>query len=347
MRQDVKKYIDSELEVSRLRIESLQKSGSLSEAAISRLIEIERFFQAIDFEALSFSSISEAMTAVRLFRSSKKDFTKLYLDKAESVEFEILESILEYKQSIMQNLLDEDSSCVSTKNKIRKLILLESSLKLFKALKEKLSLLKEEASVNKIFLEFMDHYQNEIFGFYNESLKEVLSHLSSQGKQIYKINGLSDIISSCHSTSFDFKFQKIISHGKITRGIVLPVRHLGRETSWVCFKKIVISGIDFSEIFSYTLKNVTYEGKYYKAMILRDKKELLEDSELLSKYQILSNLFYQNALDEKKTQSIGLSLDLDKSKILIPASRTDDDSLRESWHTFLVDFKQIINGVKI
>jgi hypothetical protein len=347
MRQDVKKYIDSEVEVSKLRVESLLNSSNLSDVAINRLIDIERYFQDIDFDSLNISSVSDAMTAVRLFRSSKKDFIKLYLENSESTEFQVLEAILKYRKSLFQNIsVEGEKSCVTVKDKIRRLVLVESSLKLFQAIDSKLKILGEVSSSNKIFSEFTTHYPNEIFGFYDESVNEILTELTRQKKPIYKIKNLTNIIASNPEQDFHFSFQKIISHGKMTKGIVLPIKHLGRETSWVCFKKIIISGIDFSEIFSYTLKNVFYEGKYYKAIILKDKKEISEDSDLLSKYNILSNLFYQNILDGNLTEKKGLDIDIEKSKIYTPSSRTEDNSLRENWQNFLLDFKQIINGVK-
>lgn len=345
MIQDVKKYIDSEIEVSKLRVESLKKSNNLSEVTISRLIELEKFFQGIDFESLKINTVSDAMTAVRLFRSSKKDFIKLYLKKNDYSDFKVLDSILNYRKRLLDELIEEKGlSCIATKDALKRFILVNSSLKLYKALDSKLKILEIDKSTDQVYIDFINQHPNEIFGFYEDSRAEVMDEVTSQKKLKYKINGLVDIISLYPNSSFSF--QKIISHGKVSRGIVLPIRHLGRETAWVCFKKIIINEIDFSEIFSYSLKNVLHEGKYYKAIILRDKREIAEEESLLSQYHTLSNLFYQNALSNLSSQKSGISIDLQKSKIYMPSSRTEDDSLRENWQNFLLDFKQIINGVK-
>ena len=345
MIQDVKKYIDSEFEVSKLRVESLTKSNNLSEVTVGRLVELEKFFQSIDFESLKINTVSDAMTAVRLFRSSKKDFIKLYLKKNDYSDFKVFDSILNYRERLFDGLMEEKGlSCIATKDALKRFILANSSLKLYKALDSKLKMLKVDDSTDRMYIEFINQHPNEIFGFYEDSRSEVIEELTSHKKLKYKINGLTDIISLNPNASFSF--QKIISHGKVSKGIVLPIRHLGRETTWVCFKKIIINEIDFSEIFSYSLKNVLHEGRYYKAIILRDKKEIIEEESLLSQYHALSNLFYQNALDNLSSQKSGISIDLQKSKIYIPSSRTEDDSLRENWQNFLLDFKQIINGVK-
>lgn len=345
MIQDVKKYIDSEIEVSKLRVESLIKSNNLSEVAVSRLIELEKLFQSIDFESLKINTVSEAMTAVRLFRSSKKDFIKLYIENNDCSDFKVLDSILSYRKKMLDGLMEEkELSCIAAKDALKRFILVNSSLKLYRALDSKLKMLGIDDATDRMYINFINQHPNEIFGFYEDSRNEVIRDFASNRKLKYKINGLTDIISLNPNASFSF--QKIISHGKVSKGIVLPVRHLGRETTWVCFKKIIINEIDFSEIFSYSLKNVLHEGKYYKAIILRDKREIMEEESLLSQYHVLSSLFYQNALDNLSSQKSGISIDLQKSKIYMPSSRTEDDSLRENWQNFLLDLKQIINGVK-
>lgn len=329
MNEEAAEYIKKELEISRLRIESLSESTNLSEIARNRLLNIENDFQILNFESLAIKDLSDAMTAIRLFRSSRKDFYLIYKkDKT------FLQRFKDYAQSTLSQEIP-DKKGPEIKRLLKKRSIVFSALQIFEILESKLQ--KENLTAeDSIFTNFIKTYPNEFFVFYNQSLKETFS---GKIQKDLKINYLINIVEDQKNISQTLFFQKFISHGKDTKGILLPIAHQGRETSWLCHKKIIINNVDFSDIFAYSLKNINQNGKYFKAIILKDIQELEKDKALSWKYSLLLNFLYQNSLSKKDTRVV--NLDMEKSSILVPSSRTEDDLLKESWQSVLKELTEL------
>ena len=92
-------------------------------------------------------------------------------------------------------------------------------------------------------------------------------------------------------------------------------------------------------MFSYSLKNINLEGTYFKALIFKDKEELEKNSDLKMKNSLLMNLLYKNSLSKKDLQKV--KIDMEKSILWMPSSRTEDQNIKEAWNLFLNDIVKL------
>ena len=334
MTEEAELYLKKELEISKLRLESLEESTNLSEVAKTRLLDIEKRFQELNFSTIEVNDLSDAMTAVRLYRSSRKDFYLLYFDKKTK---DFVSNFTEYSKKILSE------SCLDKKNNIAKKVIKKQGIilsadKIILTIKQKF--LDKNLELNDlIFVDFFKEYSNEIFSLYNQSIKDIYQKNKQISNKQLKENYLEDIISVERENKGSLYFERIIFHGKKVGGIVLPIKHLGRETAWLCYKKIIIDNIDYSDLFSYSLKNINLEGSYYKALILKDKEELEKNSDLKMKNSLLMNLLYKNSLSKKDLQKV--KIDMEKSILWMPSSRTEDQNIKEAWNLFLNDIVKL------
>ena len=77
LEKDLLKYLNTEREISRFKIDSLKKSLNKNEASTKRLIEIEEEFLSIRFETLA-NSLSELLSAIKIFRESRWSKNEYY-----------------------------------------------------------------------------------------------------------------------------------------------------------------------------------------------------------------------------------------------------------------------------
>jgi hypothetical protein len=337
MNCDAKQYIESELELSRLRMLSLLNSKSLSDTTKKRLVDIEVSLQDLNFSSLKIVTLSDAMTAIRLFRSSRKNFSQLYIMDEENFLNKI-------------NLfIDKHSQIPSEKLKISKVKSLLKTVAIAKSTKDILNHIKlnveDKLILNKIVVDFITSSKNEVFSIYNDNLKIASELFIEKSKKDLKINYLKDLVKEQKNSGGDFLVEKINFYGKNGWGIILPTKNCGRETLWAPYTKISIFGNDLSNLFKSDVKNTIKNGEYFKTLVLKDIDTLKDNNNLLSKYYFLMSLIFQNSLS--KRDQVKISIDMEESKILIPSSRTEDEGLRNSMTEFFNLAKTNLESKKV
>lgn len=334
MDADAEKYIQSEVDLSRLRVMFLANSGSLSDSARNKLIEIELTFQSIDFSKLNIKSISDAKSAISTFRSSRSEFSSIYIhNKEEMVErfFKFLDTKISLDLSA-ENIKE-------IKNKIRIMAIASAFKNILDYAKTRLSCNQE---LSELIVSLLTDNKNEIFSIYNDELSRITEEYFVRFNKKIKVNLLQNIIEE--SDSGDFLIKKINFYGKNAIGIIFPSDIQSRETMWIVYKKISAYGIDISELFSNNVRTLIDEDKTKRALILKDISELGESNRILSKYHYLMSQVFRASLSSRDllTQKI----DLENSRILTPSSRTEDENIKKSYEEFFDMAKKIINDTK-
>lgn len=328
MNKEAAQYIETELDLSRLRLSSLAESITLSEAARKRLMDIETDLQSLDFSSLDIETKKDAESAIRLFRSSRKNFSSVYSGKSHRTlnkfyDFISKESTI-YKESIKSS---------DFKLKLKRIIIARSILKILNELNQRN--IDKEIQLDIISL-LLDNDTSKIFSLYNDSLSDVLSELREKKIKEPKISPLINLVRE-HGQEKEFNVENLLFYGKNRLGIMLPKDEANRETLWVAYKKISIFGNDLSNIFEDNASNVNINGSYQKAILLKNKDEILKNKDV-SKYYFLLSLFFQNSLSNRHKATV--ILDNKNSSILITKSRTDDQTLKKIINDFIVDAKK-------
>ena len=112
MEQDYLKYLNTEREISEFKIEYLKKMLHKGDASTKRLLAIEEEFVQIPFEKIA-GSLSELLSAIKIFRESRTTFHDLYKDERVSKE-NILKS---FQNEIKEKILEIDSGIAGLKIK--------------------------------------------------------------------------------------------------------------------------------------------------------------------------------------------------------------------------------------
>ena len=94
---DIKKYLDSEIQISKFKIKVLENT---KKNYSDRLIKKEKRFINFDFDVCKFSSIEEARKGVDLFRSSEREFCNLYniTTHSEPLDYNVISTFLKEKK---------------------------------------------------------------------------------------------------------------------------------------------------------------------------------------------------------------------------------------------------------
>jgi hypothetical protein len=334
MNSEARKYLDTELDLSKLRLSSLEESKTLSDVAKKRLIDIEDEFQNLDFDSLNIDTLSDAMTAVRLYRSSRKNFSNLYINKAKDV-VNSFESFL--AKEITLNI--ENKKSVELKYNIRRAAIALCLNDIFIALRTKV---KDDDVAIEMIYNLICESRESIFSLYNDSLNHFMVNLKKDFKKDIKIQPLTVLLSDSVYDDRYFNLREVPFYGKNTVGIILPTKSCGRETLWVVSKKIKLFNNDITELFNDDVSNVFLDGEYHKAILFKNKNNIQNSRVLLSKYYFVMSLFFQNTLSKRETKSI--KIDPDGSKILVPSSRTEDQALKLISNDFFSDAINILKN---
>jgi hypothetical protein len=334
MDDDAEKYIQSEIDLSRLRVMFLAKSNSLSDSARNRLIEIELTFQSIDFSKLKIKTISDAKSAVSTFRASRSEFSSIYIHNKEDMVDRFIKFL---DGKINLNHISGDIKEVKSKMRI---IAIASALKnILNYAKTKLNGIVE---LSDLIISLLTDNRNEIFSLYNKEVSELTQEYFLRFNKKVKINLLQNIIEE--SSSGDFFIKKINFYGKNAIGIIFPSDIQNRETMWLVHKKISVYGIDVSELFSNNIRTIVDEDINKSALILKDVSELGENNRLLSKYHYLMSQVFRTSLSKRDV--LTQKIDLENSVLLTPSSRTEDENIKKSYEEFFDMAKKIINDIK-
>ncbi len=332
MNIEVRKYIDSELELSKLRLLSLEESNTLSDIAKKRLIDIELEFQSLNFDNLNVNTLSDAMTAIRLYRTSRKNFSNIYINKSKNI-VSSFESFLDKETS-----LDiKDKKSIELKYHIRRVAIAMCIKDVFLALRSKID---DDVVAIEMIYDLISDSKNSIFSLYNDSLDLLVGILKKDYKKDIKIQPLTSLFSDSNCDEKQLSLREVSFYGKNTVGIILPEKSCGRETLWVAYKKIKLFDNDITELFNNDVSNIFLDGEYHKAILFKNKNLIQDSRSLLSKYYFIMSLFFQNALSKREIKSI--KIDSEGSKILIPSSRTEDQALKIVSNDFFSDAIKIL-----
>jgi len=329
MEKDFLKYLNTEREISRFKIDSLKKSLHKNEASTKRLIEIEEEFLSIRFETLA-NSLSELLSAIKIFRESRTAFSDIYKEKNEESEDDML-WIDKAKSTVLGSLKNIDldiskSKVKDARNKSRVIAILICFLTYLE--KTKMELIKNNISISKkdLIKEILRKYNEDIFSFYNDVILESNNFNFIDSKTKIFLSEIKPLINiSVNSDDNFFMIGSKNFKGRRIFGFFIPSKHSGRETLRPYYIRIFDNdGDNISKLFNLNTRALQLNNEYYKFLPLINLSEIKENLVLLDKYENLMKKIFYLKLSGKKD----LKVDIEKSTILVPSSRTEDEGIR-------------------
>jgi hypothetical protein len=346
MDKDYLKYLNTEKEISEFKINYLKKMLHKGDASTKRLLAIEEEFVQIPFEKLT-NSLSDLLSAIKVFRESRNAFYDLYPiseEKISSVEnyFDFIKDNLKYE--IKKFELEIESSKIKlAREKSRTLIIL---LCIFVYLeKNQNEIKKRNLNINELDLvkEISKRYLEDIFSFYNEIILTIsdFSFLSEKSKLfLSEVKCLVNLVESNDGRFLNIKPERIRT--KSSFGFYLNSKHSGRETLRPYYMSLYDDGGDnISKIFSLSARASILNGEYYKFISLLSPEELKDNIILLERYENLMKKIFHLKLSGKPN----LKIDEKKSLILVPASRTEDEGIKEALNESSAIFSNILKSI--
>jgi len=347
MNSEFEKYLKTEREISLFRIESLKKMLSKNEASTRRLLAIEEEFLKIPFEKIS-SSLPELLSAIKIFRDSRAAFYEMYSLPSEeergTEDSNLMADCLglleiEISKISEERFFDNIKDFRSNGRLLTILLCIHSYL--FKTMQE-----VEDRNINvspkDLLSEISQKYSQDIFSIYNQIISDLdLNLLKSQkSKEAVKfVKPLSDISGEFESVFFEIRTER--AKGKTLFGFFLPAKHIGRETMRPYHLRLLDEdGFNISKLFNMQARSVFLKEKneYYKFISLVSLDEIKDNLVLLDRYQFLMKKIFHNKLSGRP----GVRVDIKKSSILIPASRTEDEGLKEALSSASAIFSNIL-----
>jgi len=347
MNSEFEKYLKTEREISLFRIESLKKMLSKNEASTRRLLAIEEEFLKIPFEKIS-SSLPELLSAIKIFRDSRAAFYEMYSLPSEeergTEDSNLMADCLglleiEISKISEERFFDNIKDFRSNGRLLTILLCIHSYL--FKTMQE-----VEDRNINvspkDLLSEISQKYSQDIFSIYNQIISDSdLDLLKSQkSKEAVKfVKSLADISGEFESVFFEIRTER--AKGKTLFGFFLPAKHIGRETMRPYHLRLLDEdGFNISKLFNMQARSVFLKEKneYYKFISLVSLDEIKDNLVLLDRYQFLMKKIFHNKLSGRP----GVRVDIKKSSILIPASRTEDEGLKEALSSASAIFSNIL-----
>lgn len=328
MDSDALKYLETEREISSFRLESLKRLDD-GFSSTKRLIAIEEEFLSIKFELVA-EALSELLAAINIFRNSRTIFYETYkttdaTNNADLVSndcIELIVSSLKGEITARGLLLDSQNhvSLGAIRSEGRVLVILLCILKYFEKSANDLKALNINIDENDIVVEMNKKYYQNIFSFYNEIIG-LPDTLILNKAQLLLVSKTKKLHKQCFSEKLGTKLLCKKIKGIATIGCFLPMKHIGRETSRPYYANIVIRNNNVSSLFSLQTNSVLPEGshEYHKFISMIHPDELASNLILLEKYE-----------DLVSTVNGGAFIDIEKSFVLIPSSRTEDDGVKAS-----------------
>lgn len=345
MEKDYLKYLNTEREISEFKIEYLKKMLHKGDASTKRLLAIEEEFIQIPFEKIA-SSLSELLSAIKIFRESRTVFHDLYKEEPKSIKSE--DALDLFSKSLKKKILELNESISNLKIKSARdtaRILAILLCILFYVDESKNKILKINFSINQndLLEEISKKYEEDIFIFYNYIIENVknFEFLNQRSKNlISELKRLDNI-----SLDSDKKYFSIISktfRGKKIFGFFLPSKHSGRETLRPYYISLFDEdGFSLSKLFLPIPKAVILDDEYYKFITLVSPNEIKDNIVLLEKYEQLMKKIFHLKLSGRKE----LRIDIESSKILIPCSRTEDEGIRSALSESSAIFSNILTSI--
>ncbi len=347
MEQDYFKYLKTEREISEFKIESLKKMINKGDSSTKRLLAIEEEFLQIPFEKIT-GSLSELLSAIKIFRDSRNAFYNLYpLDKEPYLKKEA-DAINLTKRIIKEKIQEVDSDMGSLKIKdlrgrSRVLIILISIFLYLEKNKEEITLKKINVSEVDLLREIEKRYIDDIFIYYNEIIKNISNYnfISEASKAaILDVKQLINI-SETHSAE-DMAILSQRLRGRLTFGFFLNVRHSGREILKPYYMRLYDEdGLNISKIFSMSPRAVLNKNEYYKFISLLSPEEIKHNILLLERFEILMKKIFHLKLSGKNN----LKIDSNKSLIFVPVSRTEDEGIKAALSESSAIFSNILKSI--
>ena len=94
LKKDILKYIETEKDISRFNIKTLERLKDIS-ASKKRILEIEREFVSLSLESWDFEDVSDVAAAISIYRSSRAMFYKTYpIKKPKSLKCDELKKLV-------------------------------------------------------------------------------------------------------------------------------------------------------------------------------------------------------------------------------------------------------------
>lgn len=346
MDKECKKYLDTEREISEFRIGSLRKMLCKGEPSTKRLLLIEEDFLKIKFEDMV-STLPELLSAIKIFRDSRQAFKEIYskdlapLDTSDLADLTFLNSSL--KEEISRYSTGKvDASIKDVRACARVCVILLSMLAYLEKTQRRLSELKLKLSSKSLLQEILKQYEYEVFSFYNDVilLSDDFEFIPSKLRSA--IADTKPLVQLCKSDNSEFfSFRKETLKGKPLFGMFLPIKHSGRETLRtynIC--AFDSNGENLSRLFSLNSKNVLFKekGEYYKFISMLPFMSFSDNISLQEKYNLFMKKIYNKELgNELPAYSIS------NVSVLVPSSRTEDDSLKEAFFTASAIISELIN----
>jgi hypothetical protein len=126
-----------------------------------------------------------------------------------------------------------------------------------------------------------------------------------------------------------FSIRPVKIKGVQTFGFFIPYKHIGRETMRPYHLKLYDkNNVNISKLFSLSPKSIIpgFSKDYYKFIQMIKPEDISDNLILLDKYYYLTKEIFSHKLNKKE----GFQIDYHSSLILVPASRTEDEGLKES-----------------
>ena len=344
MEQDYLKYLKTEREISEFKIESLKKMLHKGDASTKRLLAIEEEFIKIPFEKLA-GSLSELLSAIKIFRDSRTAFHNIYKEEVSSSKSDILQL---FQEKLKKKILDIDLSLENLKIKnarerARVLIILLSMFLYINESINKIQKMQINIDENDLLVEIKNKYDEDIFVFYNYVIDNAaeFDFLTKNAKNfILEIKKLENI-----SIESDFDFFKIKPtnfRNKKIFGFFIPSKHSGRETLKPYHMSLYDEdGLNISKLFSLSPRAVLLNKEYYKFISIVSLNDIKNNIVLLERYEELMKKIFHLKLSGRDN----LKIDINKSSILIPHSRTEDDGIRSALNESSAIFSNILTSI--
>ena len=346
MDQDYIKYLNTEREISEFKINSLKKMMHKGDASTRRLLAIEEEFLKIPFEKVA-NSLSELLSAIKIFRDSRNAFYELF--PIQFVNNHSSNQLIEWvKNKLKEKIKDLENEISSSKIKIareksRLLIILLCTFVYLEKTQEELKRRNLSIEEKDILEEISLKYADDIFMFYNEIIINIndFSFLSEKSKLfLSEIKPLYNISEFSDGTFLSIKSERL--RGKNVFGFHLNSRHSGRETLKPYYMKLYDEdGLNISKLFSLYPKVSMVENEYYKFIYLLPLNEIKENILLLERYESLMKKIFHLKLSGKPN----LKINATTSSILVPASRTEDESLKVGLLESSAIFSNILKSI--
>ncbi len=343
MEQDYLKYLNTEREISQFKIEYLKKMLHKGDASTRRLLAIEEEFLQIPFENIA-GSLSELLSAIKIFRDSRTAFHDLYPD-----DKKIKNNVLSlFQDKVKEKILEIDKGMNGLKIKQARerarvlTILLCIHLYLNESVR-KINGLGLNINEGDLLIEISKKYEDDIFIFYNYVIENIKSFafLSESSREIISEIKKLDNISADHQSGFFEIKQKSFRNRKLF-GFFLPSKHSGRETLRPYYMSIFDEdGFNLSKLFLNAPRAVLLDDEYYKFITLVSLDEIKDNLVLLEKYEELIKKIFHIKLSGKNN----LKIDTNSSEVLIPSSRTEDEGIRDALKESSAIFSNILKSI--